>query len=36
VVEVDGGHYAAFLDQHERVVAAELEFLGRHLLSRSS
>jgi pimeloyl-ACP methyl ester carboxylesterase len=32
VVQVDGGHYAAFLDQHERVVAAELDFLRRHLL----
>jgi hypothetical protein len=25
-------HYAAFLDQHETVVAAELDFLRRHLL----
>jgi fermentation-respiration switch protein FrsA (DUF1100 family) len=32
VLEVDGGHYAAFLDQHETVVAAELDFLRRHLL----
>jgi uncharacterized protein len=32
VVQVDGGHYAAFLDQHEAVVAAELDFLRRHLL----
>jgi hypothetical protein len=32
VMEVDGGHYAAFLDQHERVVVAELDFLRRHLL----
>jgi pimeloyl-ACP methyl ester carboxylesterase len=32
VVQVDGGHYAAFLDQHERVVVAELDFLRRHLL----
>src|SRR5215469_12686070 len=32
VVEVDGTHYAAFLDQHEAVVTAELDFLHRHLL----
>jgi len=32
VLQVDGTHYAAFLDQHETVVAAELGFLRRHLL----
>jgi uncharacterized protein len=32
VLQVDGMHYAAFLDQHETVVAAELDFLHRHLL----
>jgi len=32
VLQVDGNHYAAFLDQHENVVAAELDFLRRHLL----
>jgi pimeloyl-ACP methyl ester carboxylesterase len=32
VVQVDGTHYAAFLDKHEQVVAAELDFLRRHLL----
>jgi len=32
VLEVDGTHYAAFLDQHETVIAAELDFLRRHLL----
>jgi uncharacterized protein len=32
ILEVDGEHYAAFLDQHERVVTAELDFLRRHLL----
>jgi uncharacterized protein len=32
ILRVDGTHYAAFLDQHEAVVAAELDFLGRHLL----
>jgi pimeloyl-ACP methyl ester carboxylesterase len=32
ILEVDGMHYAAFLDQHETVVAAELDFLHRHLL----
>ena len=33
VVSVPGGHYAPFLDQHEAVVAAELDFLSRRLLS---
>jgi fermentation-respiration switch protein FrsA (DUF1100 family) len=33
ILQVDGGHYAAFLDQHETVVAAELDFLRRHLLN---
>jgi pimeloyl-ACP methyl ester carboxylesterase len=32
VLQVDGTHYAAFLDQHETVVAAELDFLRRNLL----
>jgi pimeloyl-ACP methyl ester carboxylesterase len=32
VLQVEGAHYAAFLDQHETVVAAELDFLRRHLL----
>ncbi|HEX9064543.1 MAG TPA: alpha/beta fold hydrolase [Streptosporangiaceae bacterium] len=32
ILEVDGGHYAAFFDQHETVVTAELNFLDRHLL----
>jgi len=36
ICEVDGGHYAAFLDQHETVVAAELEFLRRHLLGEDT
>jgi uncharacterized protein len=36
VLQIDGTHYAAFLDQHETVVAAELEFLGRHLLADDS
>ncbi|MBO2460930.1 alpha/beta hydrolase [Actinomadura violacea] len=31
VVSVPGTHYAPFLEQHERVVEAELEFLIRHL-----
>ncbi len=31
VLMVDGTHYAAFLDQHETVVAAELAFLRRHV-----
>lgn len=33
VVSVPGGHYAPFLDQHDTVVAAELEFLSRRLLT---
>lgn len=32
LLEVTGGHYAPFLDQHETVVAAEVEFLNRNLL----
>lgn len=32
ILQVDGGHYAAFLDQHETVITAELDFLRRHLL----
>jgi uncharacterized protein len=32
VLQADGTHYAAFLDKHETVVSAELDFLGRHLL----
>jgi fermentation-respiration switch protein FrsA (DUF1100 family) len=32
ILQVDGAHYAAFLDQHETVVTAELNFLRRHLL----
>jgi pimeloyl-ACP methyl ester carboxylesterase len=31
VLEVPGGHYAPFLDAHEQVVEAELDFLSRHL-----
>ncbi|SEK60106.1 alpha/beta hydrolase [Streptacidiphilus jiangxiensis] len=31
VVHLPGGHYAPFQDAHEKAVAAELEFLGRHL-----
>jgi pimeloyl-ACP methyl ester carboxylesterase len=31
VVRVPGNHYAPFLAEHERVVAAELDFLERHL-----
>ena len=34
--ELDGGHYAAFLDEHETAVAAEIEFLNRHLLGIST
>jgi uncharacterized protein len=31
LLRVPGGHYAPFLAEHERVVAAELDFLARHL-----
>ena len=31
LVRVPGGHYAPFLDQHERAVEAELTFLRTHL-----
>jgi hypothetical protein len=31
-VRLPGGHYAPFLDQHDQAVAAELDFLRRHLL----
>ena len=34
ILRVDGGHYAAFLDQHEKAVAGELDFLRRHLLQK--
>ncbi len=27
VLQLDGTHYAAFLEQHETIVAAELDFL---------
>jgi uncharacterized protein len=32
LVRLPGGHYAPFLDMHERAVEAELDFLRRHLL----
>lgn len=31
VVQLPGGHYAPFLASHEQAVAAELEFLDRHV-----
>jgi uncharacterized membrane protein YgcG len=31
LVRLPGGHYQPFLDQHEPAVAAQLEFLHRHL-----
>ncbi|MGI5329768.1 alpha/beta hydrolase [Actinomadura nitritigenes] len=31
LLRVPGRHYAPFLEQHERIVAAELDFLNRHL-----
>lgn len=36
ILQIDGAHYAAFLDQHETVVTAELEFLRRHLLQKAN
>lgn len=35
LVRLPGGHYAPFLDEHERAVEAELSFLRRHLLEGS-
>jgi pimeloyl-ACP methyl ester carboxylesterase len=32
LVRLPGGHYAPFLDAHEQAVAAELDFLRRHLI----
>jgi uncharacterized protein len=34
VVRLPGGHYAAFLDEHEATVDAELEFLTRTVVVR--
>jgi pimeloyl-ACP methyl ester carboxylesterase len=34
LVQVPGGHYAPFLEQHEPVVEAELAFLRRHVLNQ--
>ena len=33
LVRLPGSHYAPFLDAHEQAVAAELDFLRRHLLA---
>jgi pimeloyl-ACP methyl ester carboxylesterase len=30
LVQLSGGHYAAFLEQHDEAIAAELAFLRRH------
>ncbi|MFI5696921.1 alpha/beta hydrolase [Kribbella sp. NPDC051586] len=35
VLQVPGGHYAPFLDAHEQVVAAELDFLTQHLSGKN-
>jgi pimeloyl-ACP methyl ester carboxylesterase len=35
LVRVPGGHYAPFLDAHERVLAAEVSFLRRSLLAQA-
>lgn len=35
LVHLPGGHYAPFMEAHERAVALELEFLERHLLGRT-
>lgn len=34
LVRLPGGHYAPFLDQHERTVDAELAFLRQNLLDQ--
>jgi pimeloyl-ACP methyl ester carboxylesterase len=34
LVHLPGGHYAPFLDQHERAVEVQLGFLRRHLVDR--
>jgi pimeloyl-ACP methyl ester carboxylesterase len=31
LVRIPGGHYAPFLEQHDHVADAELQFLHRHL-----
>jgi dienelactone hydrolase len=36
VVHLPGGHYAPFVEQHERAADAQLSFLRRHLLDRPS
>jgi pimeloyl-ACP methyl ester carboxylesterase len=36
LVRMPGGHYEPFLSGHEQAVEAELSFLRRHLLDRSS
>jgi uncharacterized protein len=35
LVRLPGGHYAPFMDMHERAVDAELSFLRRHVLHES-
>jgi pimeloyl-ACP methyl ester carboxylesterase len=35
LVRLPGGHYAPFLEMHERAVEAELSFLRRHVLDRA-
>jgi pimeloyl-ACP methyl ester carboxylesterase len=35
LVRVPGGHYAPFLDEHERAAAAEVAFLRAHLLENA-
>lgn len=36
LVQLPGGHYAPFLEQHEQAVEAELSFLRRHVLEQSA
>ena len=36
LVRLPGGHYAPFLEAHEAAVAAELDFLDRHLVRSAS
>jgi pimeloyl-ACP methyl ester carboxylesterase len=36
LVRLPGGHYAPFLEEHDRAVEAQLSFLRRHLLEQSA
>jgi pimeloyl-ACP methyl ester carboxylesterase len=36
LVQLPGGHYAPFIEQHEQAVEAELSFLRRHVLEQAA